>query len=86
VLYQWKKCNVIIDLGSQENIISEKTVKKLNLSTSAHPHLYKLGWVNKDAEIMVNQRCQVEFSIGPHYSTTVQADVVPMYTSHLILG
>jgi hypothetical protein len=66
-----KKCDVVIDLRSWENIISKEAVKKLNLSTSAHSHPYKLGWVNKDIEIMVNQWCQVEFSIGPHYSTTV---------------
>ena len=81
-----KKCNVIIDSGSWENIVSEEAVRKLNLSTTAHPHPYKLGWVNKDSEIMVNQRCVVDFSIGPNYSASVRADVVPMDASHLILG
>jgi hypothetical protein len=76
----------MIDSGSWENIISEEAVKKLNLSTSAHPHPYKLGWVNKDVEIMVNQRCQVEFFIDPHYSITVRANVIPMDALHLILG
>jgi hypothetical protein len=81
-----KKCNVIIDSGSWENIVSEEAVRKLNLSTTAHPHPYKLGWVNKGSEIMVNQRCVVDFAIGPNYSTSVRADVVPMDASHLILG
>jgi hypothetical protein len=34
---------------------------------------------------VVNQRCQVDFSIGPHYSTTIRVDVVSMDASHLIL-
>jgi hypothetical protein len=38
-----KKCNIIINSGSLENIISEEAVKKLNLVTTPHPYLYKLG-------------------------------------------
>jgi hypothetical protein len=62
---------MIIDSGSWDNVISDEAVRKLNLSTLTHPHSYKLGWINKDAELMVNQRCQVDFSISPHYSTTI---------------
>jgi hypothetical protein len=67
-------------LDSWENIISKEVVKKLNLATTPHPHPYKLGWVNKDLEIMINRRYQLKLSIGPHYSTVIRVDIVPMDT------
>lgn len=38
-----KVCNVIIDSGSCTNVVAEKMVKKLNLKTKSHPHLYKFN-------------------------------------------
>ncbi|XP_078161156.1 uncharacterized protein LOC144556644 [Carex rostrata] len=81
-----KKCFVIIDSGSWENVISEEAVRKLQLNTTNHTNPYKLGWVNKGAEIHVNKRCHFQLTLGPHYTTTIYADVVPMDASHLILG
>ncbi|KAJ4789806.1 DNA/RNA polymerases superfamily protein [Rhynchospora pubera] len=81
-----KKCKLLIDSGNWENIISKEVVAKLNLTTTPHPHPYRLGWVNRGSEIQVDKRCQVQFAIGPNYSTTIRADVVPMDASHLILG
>jgi hypothetical protein len=46
-----KKCNIIIDSGSWENMVSEETIEKLNLTTTPHPHPYKLGWVSREVEI-----------------------------------
>lgn len=67
-------------------MVSEETIEKLNLTTTPHPHPYKLGWVNREVEIRVVKRCQIAFSIRPNYSTTIRADVVPMDASHIILG
>jgi Aspartyl protease len=81
-----KKCVMIIDSGSWENVISEEAVQKLKLDTTDHTNPYKFGWVHKGVEIQVNKRCHFQLTLGPHYTTTIYADVVPMDASHLILG
>jgi hypothetical protein len=42
-----KVCNVIIDGGSCENVVSTTMVEKLNLKTEPHSHPYKLQWLKK---------------------------------------
>ena len=39
----WKVCDVIIDSGSTENIVSQAMVLKLSLKTKKHPSLYSIG-------------------------------------------
>ncbi|PKU68694.1 RNA-directed DNA polymerase [Dendrobium catenatum] len=78
-------CNVIIDSGSCENVVATMMVNKLQLSTTEHPRPYALSWIQKDAEVQVDKRCQVDFSIGP-FQDRVQCDVVPMDACHLLLG
>ncbi|GJS78813.1 gag-pol polyprotein [Tanacetum coccineum] len=81
-----KVCNVIIDGGSCENVISATMVSKLSLTTEEHPHPYKLSWFKKGNEVRVSQRCLVNFSIGKKYSDEVWCDVVPMDACHMLLG
>nr|GEW80356.1 RNA-directed DNA polymerase [Tanacetum cinerariifolium] len=81
-----KVCDVVIDSGSCENVVSESMVKKLPLKTEKHPHPYKLSWSNKGKSIKVDQRCLVNFSIGEKYQDEVWCDVVHMYACHLLLG
>ena len=38
-----KVCNVIIDGGSSENVVSKALVKTLNLKTEKHPSPYKIA-------------------------------------------
>ena len=40
-----KCCDVIIDSGSTDNLVSEKMVTKLNLKRQKHPHPYHIIWV-----------------------------------------
>jgi hypothetical protein len=50
-----KVCNVIIDGGSCENVISTTMVEKLSLKTKPHPHPYKLQWLKRGNDIQVTK-------------------------------
>ena len=76
-------CDVIIDSGSCENVVSNYMVEKLKMPTQSHPHPYKLQWPNKGSEVKVTKRCHVNFSIGQKYQDQVWCDVVPMDTIRL---
>ena len=81
-----KVCDVIIDSGSCENVVSNYMVEKLKLPTQSHPHPYKLQWLSNESEVRVSQRCLVSFSIGRKYQDEVWCDVVPMDACHRLLG
>ena len=80
-----KLCSLILDKGSCTNVASTKVVEKLGLLTIFHAKLYKLQWLNKEGEIMVNKQVLVTFAIGK-YKDEVLCDVVPMETTHILLG
>ncbi|GJT80165.1 reverse transcriptase domain-containing protein [Tanacetum coccineum] len=81
-----KVCNVIIDGGSCENVISSIMVDKLGLKTEEHPKPYTLSWFKKGNEVKVSKRCLVNFSIGKKYTDEVWCDVVSMEACHILLG
>lgn len=54
-----KICNVIVDSGSSENIVSKKLVNALNLPMEPHPNPYKVGWIKKGGEAQVSNICTV---------------------------
>jgi hypothetical protein len=60
-------CKAITDSGSYENIVSEDAIKKLQLKIDRHPKPYKLSWLKKGSEVIVDKRCLVSFSIGKKY-------------------
>jgi hypothetical protein len=74
-----KVCNVIIDGGSCENVVSTTMVEKLNLKTKPHFHPYKLQW-------QVTKKCLVQLSIGKNYKDEVLCDVVSIDACHILLG
>jgi len=49
----------------------------LSLVITPHPKLYKLQWLNKQGEMIVNQQVKMPFSIGT-YKDEVIYDVVPI--------
>ncbi|GAV79154.1 hypothetical protein CFOL_v3_22619 [Cephalotus follicularis] len=71
-----KTCNVIIDGGSCENVVSETMVEKLGLKTEMHPCPYKLLWFWKGNEVKVDKCCHGKFSIGHKYHDELWCDVV----------
>ena len=48
-----KVCDVIIDGGSTDNIISPKVVKKLGLRTEPHPNPYHISWITDEIDVKV---------------------------------
>ncbi|CAL8155920.1 unnamed protein product [Prunus armeniaca] len=81
-----KVCNVILDGGSSENIISKEAVEKLKLPIEKHPNPYKVAWFRKGNEVPVTSRCLVKFTIGNTIDDEVWCDVVPMDACHILLG
>lgn len=66
-----KVCNVIIDNGSCENIVSQKLVTTLNLKVDLHPNPYKISWIMKGGEAQIQSTCTVPLSIRNHYKDQV---------------
>ncbi|XP_020686424.1 uncharacterized protein LOC110102428 [Dendrobium catenatum] len=81
-----KVCDLLVDSGCTENIISRNAVTALQLKTTKNPNPYKISWVKKGMEIGVSDMCRVTFSIGKHYTCEVLCDVLDMDVCHLILG
>ncbi|XP_028555630.1 uncharacterized protein LOC110104616 [Dendrobium catenatum] len=81
-----KVCDLLIDNGCTENVISRAVVQSLQLKTVKNAHPYKISWVKRGVEILVSESCQVTFSIGKQYVCEVLCDVLDMDVCHLILG
>ncbi|XP_034888842.1 uncharacterized protein [Populus alba] len=79
-------CDIIIDSGSSENIVSKIMVTKLGLQTGKHPYPYKIGWIKRGNEVKITETCHIKFSIGKNYVDEVICDVVEMDACHIILG
>ena len=78
------RVRVIIDGGSCNNLVNSSLVKKLGLTTRAHPHPYHIQWFNNSGKVKVTQSARVHFSIGSYHD--VDFDVVPMQACSLLLG
>lgn len=77
-------CNIIIDSGSSENVVSKALVKTLNLKTERHPSPYKIAWIKKGPEVQVPEVCKVPLSIGKYYKDEILCDVVDMDACHIL--
>jgi hypothetical protein len=47
--HMWVKgtsLHLIVDSGSQKNLISAKVIKQLGLSKTPHPQPYNIGWLH----------------------------------------
>ena len=56
-----KVCKVIVDSSSTDNIALVEMVKKLGLKKLTHPNPYKVSWLNKEQEIIVNNKFMFNF-------------------------
>lgn len=80
-----KICRVIVDSGSTEDVVSIEMVDNLDLKRVPHTTPYKMSWLNKGQQIVVNEQKFVEFEIG-EYKKKVLCDMMPMDSFHLLLG
>jgi hypothetical protein len=77
---------LIMDNGSQKNLVSQALFNHLNLVTTPHPQPYQLEWVQKDVpRLLVSKRCLVTFAIG-QFKYTVLCDVSPLDCADLLLS
>lgn len=81
-----KVCNVILDSGSSENIVSWKLVQALNLKLDLHLHPYKMSWIKKSGEAQISSTCIIPLSIGNFYTDQIICDVIDMDVCHVLLG
>ena len=78
-------CDLIIDSGSQEYIISKDVVERLQLKIKTHPNPYAIGWIKEVGGIWVHERYKLSFFIGK-YNDEVYCDVVDMDVCHIYFG
>jgi hypothetical protein len=86
VISRHTKIDTLFDSGSQENLISEETVKKLKLETSPHPKPYPLGWICDNAKLQVTRKCKLRFAITANFVDEVELDVIPLDICGIVLG
>ena len=83
---QGSLCDLIIDSGSQENIINKDIVDRLQLETETHLDPHAIGLIKEVGGIQVNERYKVSFSIDKYNDEvyTVYCDVVDMNACHIL--
>ncbi|XP_013650417.1 uncharacterized protein LOC106354924 [Brassica napus] len=81
-----KVCRFVVDSGCSANVVFEEAVRKISLTAEAHPHPYRLLWMQTGAEVQVSQRALLSLSIGAFYKESLYCDIAPMDVSHIILG
>jgi hypothetical protein len=81
-----KVCQVIVDSGNCENMVSKVKVDKLKLCCETHPHPNRIAWFKKGNAVTINKRCLINFSISKTYKDEVWCDVILMDACHMLLG
>ena len=52
--YEDKCCEVIVDGGSIDNLVSEEMVTKINVRREKHHQPYWISWVKDDHKVLVS--------------------------------
>ena len=75
----------MVDSGSTKNFVALEMVEKLKLPRTPHPYPYKVSWLNKGQQTIVEEQAWVEFRIGA-YKDKFLFDIVNMDACHLLFG
>eukprot|EP00253_Pinus_taeda_P031637 PITA_31637 len=76
---------MIIDNGSMDNLVSTEMVEKLGLKHLKHPNPYRVSWLQKGHQLLVDEQSEVEFQIR-RYKDKIICDIMPMDVCHILLG
>lgn len=72
-----KCCKLVIESGSIDNLVSSEMVEKLGLKRIKNPTAYKVSWLQKGHQLLVNEKSEVVFQIGK-YKDKVNCEIIPM--------
>ena len=53
--FQGKCCKMVIDSGSNDNLVSTEMVEKLSLKKTKKPVPYKVSWLHKGHQILMSE-------------------------------
>lgn len=67
---------VIVDIGSSDNVVSKKLVKSIGR---------KLAGIRKGSKTKTTKVCKVPLSIGKHYQDEVSYDDINLDVCHVLL-
>lgn len=70
-------CILAINCSSTVNLVASSATQTLRLTTTQHPTLYTLQWVDCTIELVTCQ-CMVPFPIHHIYSYNIQYYIVKM--------
>ena len=76
---------LVIDNGSTNNLVSQEMVDKLGLKSVKHPTPYKVSWLQRGHQLLVQEKSEVEFQ-NCKYKDKVLCDIIPMESCHILLG
>jgi hypothetical protein len=76
---------LIIDGGSFTNAISSYLIAALSLFMRRLPMPCYMQWMNQSGMLKITHKARVKFFIG-NYIDTVDCDIAPLSTCHLLLG
>ena len=80
-----KGLKLVIDNGSMDNSVSQQMVDKLGLKKVKHPTPYKVSWLQRGHQLLVQEKSEVEFQ-NCKYKDKVLCDIIPMESCHILLG
>ena len=58
---------------------------KLNLKRTLQPKPYRVAWLEKGQQVLLNEQFHVEFQIE-NYQDDVRCDIIKMDSCHVLLG
>eukprot|EP00253_Pinus_taeda_P010245 PITA_10245 len=76
---------LVLNKRSTDNLVSTEMVENLELKCLKHPTPYKVSWLQKGHQLLVDEQCEVEFQIG-RYQDKVVCDIMPLDVCHILLG